>query len=336
MGIICLKLIRSPGAKKLFFFFVVLQLSIISGLRAYSVGWDTENYVLFYKEAASLSISQIIKGSFDIEKGYIIFEYLVAKISKNPSTFFLILSGIYMLMIGKLIYKFSADPIYSFILFISLGYFAFSMTALRQTLAIAVVLMSFKFLVERRFFPFLFYVLLASTFHISALVFLPAYWIARIQYTKLYGVLSFLAIPLAFLLKGKIFTLITMATGFKYEPMQTSGPIALFFLLLLVYIAAVIQIRPLLARGGRNLYFFNFLLVGILLTTIAFIHPAALRISYFYSIFAIVLIPEIIKSFYDNKIRYLIYAFSLVMLIGMYVSNLTPDSPFVPYRFFFN
>ena len=74
------------------------------------------------------------------------------------------------------IYKYSTDIPYSLILFLLVSYFTL-INGVRQVLAAAVVFSSLPFLRDRKFWPYALLVLLASTFHASAMIMLPLYFV---------------------------------------------------------------------------------------------------------------------------------------------------------------
>ena len=73
-----------------------------------------------------------------------------------------------------LIYKYSNSVWMSVFLFYSLGYFGASMNTIRQCIAMTIIFLAYHFILENKIKLFLISVILATTFHKTAIVFLVA------------------------------------------------------------------------------------------------------------------------------------------------------------------
>lgn len=333
LGLLFLALLKGKLTKKMYFVIITCLLSILSGMRGYDVGWDTRNYVFLFSRIQGFPFNNILLGDFGIEKGYVILEYIISIFTTNPTILFLIISFFYMISVGKFIYKNSEEPVMSYILFIALGFFTFSMTALRQTVAIGIILFSYEFIRNRKFMPYLLTVLLASTFHYSALVFLPAYFIAYKKFTKPYIFFTVLTIPTVYIFRDIAFGIVNRISRYEYSTIETQGPITLLLLMITVFIGGIIQIKQVLRKDEGNIFFYNMTFISIILAIMAFIHPVALRAGYYYSIFSIVFIPKIVLSFSNKFLKTIVYCIAIIVLISLYIKGLNSTSPFVPYQF---
>lgn len=124
--------------KKIFLWFSFLWMFMLSGLRDISVGTDTETYITLFKYIDSYNFS----GS-RYEKGFLYFLKAVHSISQSPSFLFFIVSGICVGTVCLLIYRYSKSPLLSVLLYITLKYYFFQMTGMRQALAIAFIGLAF-------------------------------------------------------------------------------------------------------------------------------------------------------------------------------------------------
>ena len=333
-GILLLHMYKSKLTKKIYFSTLTIQMTLIAGLRSYNVGWDTRSYVWFFSRAVNYDLRFILTNDVELEKGYVLLEYFTSKISTNPTVLFTIIALFYSISVGRFIYKNSKNPILSYVIFISMGFYTFSMTALRQTIAIGIILFSFEFIKKRKFIPFLLLVLLASTFHYSALVFLPFYFIGYKKFTRPYVLLTLSTIPLVFVFRDQLFSILNQISGYGYSDLEKEGPTTLFMLLILVFIGGIIQRKSILNKEKDNTLYFNSTYMSIILATMAFIHPATLRVGYYYMLFLVLFIPEIIHSLSDKRIKAFAYIAVILALLFLYIRNLNPSSPFVPYEFF--
>lgn len=143
----------SLGKKKIFLILSSILLVIISGLR--NVNWgpqDNQSYFIYYSEVFQMGISDIFQN-FLKDPGYHIFAKGVSLIvGDNYTLYLVIVSSIFVGSIFRLIYLYSEDTLLSLILLLALGIFDFSMMGVRQALAIAMVALSFEWLVKRNLF----------------------------------------------------------------------------------------------------------------------------------------------------------------------------------------
>lgn len=333
-AVFLLDILRGTLSKKIYFALVTIQLSLVAGLRAINIGIDTVNYASIFENASLLNLRYILQNETEVEKGYMIFQNLVSKVSTDFNVFLTIASLFFVYSVARLIYKNSVESCLSFILFIGLGFYKFSMTGVRQTIAIGIILFSFEFIKKRKLIPFLLIVALASTFHFSSIVFLPAYFIAYKKITKIYVVLSAALIPVAYLFKGTIFSYLSTVSGYGYDPYANEGPYVLLAMMIIVLIGGFIQRESLIENNRDNLAFYNMSLISVMLGMLTFVNPSALRLAYYYHIYLILFIPEIIKSISDKKLRRIIYAISLIGIILLELRALSSNPTLVPYMFF--
>ncbi|HFU4234889.1 TPA: EpsG family protein [Streptococcus suis] len=141
-------------------------------------------------------------------------------------------------------------------------------------------------------------------------------------------------IPLAFVFRDQLFSILNQITGYGYSALEREGPTTLFVLLILVFIGGIIRRKPILKISKDNTLYFNPTYISSILATMAFIHPATLRVGYYYMLFLVLFIPEIIYSLSDKRIKAFAYIAVILALLFLYIRNLNPSSPFVPYEFF--
>lgn len=98
-------------------------------------------------------------------------------VSKEYNVWFFALAIFQIGAVIKLYYKYSVDYFMSAYLFISSVSFVWMMGGIRQFLAVCIVLYGIDYLIERKTIKFLILVLIASLFHISAIIWIPIYFI---------------------------------------------------------------------------------------------------------------------------------------------------------------
>lgn len=155
----------------------LVMLVIFAGIRANEVGADTQVYVSRYEFLQSQLQIWDVRGSAEIGVKAV---YAVALALQFEVTGFLVVvSAIVVACYFHSIIRYSANPALSLFLLIALGFFLFHMNGLRQGLAAAVFILAVPQLLRGKFWHYALLCLLAGTFHVSALVMIPLYFVFR-------------------------------------------------------------------------------------------------------------------------------------------------------------
>lgn len=86
-----------------------------------------------------------------------------------------LIAFVFVLGLYKQIVYYSTNPSISLLVILTLDLFGFSLSGLRQTLAIGILLFTYPHLKKRHFFRFALLVVLAAMFHSTAIIFIVAY-----------------------------------------------------------------------------------------------------------------------------------------------------------------
>ena len=141
------------------------------------------DYWPYYK--LYMSINKFVKWSdlfdADVEVSYV----LISKILGYFRMPFFALLFIYGLISISLktysYYKYSPYPMISLLYFFMPNYFFSDSGHIRQGVSIALCLFSYQYIEQRKLFKFLFCIFISYYFHKTALIFIPAYWITKLN-----------------------------------------------------------------------------------------------------------------------------------------------------------
>lgn len=327
-GIVILNNNRIRNNKKIFVTFATLQWILISGLRHISIGADTITYKFSFNRALNTSwvdafnrfINGIFYGAEIKDPGYMFFEKFIGIFTGNYQVYIFIIAIIFMIPFGRFVYKNSREPLMSFLIYSTLFYSFFSLTGHRQTIATAlVVLLGYELIKERKLFRFIVLILIASTIHKSAIVFFPFYFIADIKINKKYLMSWSIIIFLTILLRNKIYVLLEIIFDYNLSEANVVGGTIMFTLMMvLINGVAFWRLKPLLKNNPQSNHFLNASFIALLFTLMTFVNQGFMRVQQYYSLFIVLLIPEIIKSF-NKKERVLVYFISVSVLMLLFV-----------------
>ncbi|MGE6415988.1 EpsG family protein [Planococcus kocurii] len=318
--------------KIVFCILVSLQWTIISGFRHISIGSDTYSYkAYFFDKTLNIPwhillkdfINIIFYGDLGKDPGYILFEKFFQVFSDEYQLYLIFIASIFTFSLGVWIYKNSSEPFLSFLIYVCLFFSFFGITGHRQTIATAlVVLIGYKFIKDKKFWPFFILVIIGSTLHKSALIFLVFYFMANKKITKKYlGIMSLL-ITLVFLFKNQIIIFVGTLSGYDSYIDQFEGAGTWIFTAALILVALVTfwKRKAMMSNNSQVTHYINAILIALLLVPLTFVDPSAMRVVQYFSLFLLLLIPEIIKTFSSWE-RTIIYYSVAVLLILLFAKN---------------
>lgn len=145
----------------------------ILGAIRFETGSDWEQYYTYFLRNDTWD-SFFTDGRV-YEYGYIIINYIAKLISDTYAVFLFIFTGIICYLHAKAIKSVTVFPLVALLIWFS--YYLGGIFSVRQNVALAVVLVSLIAIIKRQQLIFILLVILATCFHRTALIFLPAYWI---------------------------------------------------------------------------------------------------------------------------------------------------------------
>ena len=315
-----------------------LLLWLIQGLRHSSVGIDSATSYIPYFERISVSWDSLFdfNDSFaNFEIGYIVFNKLFKFfISTDPQLFILACSFISIAPIAWVIYKYSPNIIFSFWVFSSFQIYHFGFSGIRQAIAIGICTLAYNFIVQKKIPVFIALVLLAATFHTSAILFLPAYWIYHKlnMSPKMLFVYIIAIVLLMFTVKSVASTLVSLVFGGEQylsaleESAVPSYNLLIFFII--IFISTYISQNEELAKLR------SFVLMTVAFQTLGIITTHATRIGYYYFVFFSLAIPYAIETS-NLKSKGLIRGLlSMILAIFFFYVNGGGYLEVIPYKFF--
>lgn len=173
--------------KSFLLFFIVLALFV--GLGDMLGGYDRYIYgELFDNLADQLRIgipttSSRLYFAYHSEFAYVGLNWVIAHLTRNRYIFIFLYTICMYAVILCNFRKYAKSYSLASVLFMAMVFF-FSFTYLRQMFAAAIIGLSIKYIIERKFLKFCTILLVAFSFHNSAIVFFPMYFIANKKYSK--------------------------------------------------------------------------------------------------------------------------------------------------------
>ena len=320
--------------KHIIYFAMVCLLFLISAIR-YDVGQDYQHWLEVYSW-----IENGYEGGKYVEIGYWLLNVIIQKIPIfNVYCLYIITSAIIIFSFGYVIKK-NVNPKYWFLslfMFIGSGIFFATLNLVRQYIAIVIVLLGLNFLMQNKYIKFILFVLFASLFHTSAfimLIFIPFYIIFRRQkHEKILLSIYIMSLVLIIIDIRQFIDFFSFLIPERWKWYLESN-----FLTQKNYSAVVKQLVPnlilifiMLNRKKitkKEDLFFLMLFVNVIITNCFYGVLVLLRLSYFFDVALIFLIPTIIELLnkYDKRIKILGYLsiigyYSLLTIVTIFIMN---------------
>lgn len=303
-------------------------LFILLALRHWSMGVDLGyystgvkmGYIPSFEKLNTLSWKYILTMDqyLNYERGYIIFNKLIGSIWNNSQFFLGVCAFLGMLPIFLYIYRTSNEPLLSIIVFISLPVFLMYFSGLRQAIAISITVISSYFIEKKKKLWFILLVLLASTFHSSAIVFLIAYPMYHIRFTNVQRLILVACIPVIYILRVPIFSVLSLIFKENAE-IRDTGAFTLMIVFVLIYIFLLLLNKSKDEKINANI---NLFYIACLCQCFGGIYDTAIRIGYYFMIYLISALPNTVYklkfSEYKAKEQYITSYLVVLFIFGMY------------------
>lgn len=312
-----------------------LILWLIQALRSVNTGTDLRSYLPFFSMSSRMSVGEYYPNT-NMEWGYQIYNELISHyISTDPTVFLAITAFIAIAPIAYIIYKYSEAPSLSFIIFASLIIYLFDFSGLRQAMAIGITAFSFTYIVKRKVIPSICLVLLASTLHISAILFVIAYPLANYcnLTPKKYAIISAIAVVAIMSLKSIAAYFIELVFGgdkyMGYIEHDSKGAYMLLIMLSLFFLFTFLSNRK------ENNLIRSIVYIGILTQSLGLISDAATRMGYYFYLYFCLALPETSSDIPQTKSRNIInIGIAAFMVFFFFYTTGDGTMGVVPYKFF--
>lgn len=308
--------------KNLFMILSMMPFFIISAIR-YNVGIDTWlNYTPTFESVAlygdTFEVLPFLRQKYEL--GFCLIVMMLAKICTNPVILFTFCSAIIMIFTFLAIYEQSKITWLSIVIFFLSGAFLLSMNGMRNYVAMAIVLYSFKYIYNKKLFKFLFIVLIAATIHKSVLLVLILYPLYNIKINKNHIIAILLFSLFLTLFIDKIVAVLFSFTTYKdYFITEQKMVDPLYSMLVINSILLVMFLFNYKENKNDNKYnfFLKLQLLSVIICIFSFKLPMAYRIEQIIDFFQIITIPYNIyllqkKNNFNKKFTIIVLSFIIV------------------------
>ena len=337
-----------------------VAIALMAGLRAPTVGADTQNYQSFFVWISTIPFKDlwtadtVYWNSSGTEFTYKVFNKIVSIFSSHPQT----ITFVCGLLLGLLLYKFvmqqSNDPWLSVLLFICFGFFQTAMNIAPSALAGLCCLIGFKHFQDSHPMRFFLYIALGCVFHYSALLFVPFYLLAHRRWGTRFVIAciicAFIFIPFAYPVIVGLLSPVVPARWAQYLVVSRIdfSQLLVWLVLFIFYMFALFVSDSDKVASGSNA---NMMLLAVgLAYALTMCSTSFSRIAILFAPYFIVaipnrlvcvkpaylnarlsrLLPESLGGIYANHAKSLLVALSvLIYIMRLFVNNIGQTIPYL-------
>ena len=134
-------------------------------------------------------------------------------------------------------------------------------------------------------------------------------------------------------LRSELRSLLSSYSRIEYTSIETGG-MKLFLLILVSVLIGIIYRNPLLTKDRNNKYFFYMMVATAILMPITQFHPAVLRLNWYFFIFMIIYIPNLLYAINNKLIRFVGIGSYIILGFVLFFTQTIHETNLVEYLFF--
>ncbi len=322
-------------SKKVYILIITILLILLAGLRGEYVGRDTDQYTYLYNLVKTYESLSNLFNDTTMEPAYLLLEYYCYQLGLNHQGFFVICAILTLAPIGFVFYKYSKNPWISFIIFILFPiYTTIAFTALRQGIAIGFTVLAFHFSEKDKLKKYLLCMLIAYSFHVTAIFFLPVYWLKKIKFTKKIVFIFVFLVIIGNVLKFTLLNFFNSFTRMVYEASDSGGQLMYFFYLSLAVLSVIFNKYMKNEHKQSRIYVYMIYLT-IIIWPMCSVNPALFRLTFYFTIFLSLFVSNFVYAIRPRDVSFIL---TLSIIIGGFlifekiVKN--PEALNYPYQFY--
>ena len=309
---------KSKKYKNLYLVLIWAALVFITAYRSYSFYIDTKAYYGYYKINANKDLGRLFQNVIDQEGKdpfYHFFASLMAHIGVGFRGWLVIVSIVYYTGFICVVKRFSDLPFISVFGLVALSYVFFTMTGIRQTIAMGFTFFAFIKAYDRKFIRFVLWTLLGYLFHSSALIFLLAYFVIHRKFGWLQIILLVAALGIALIFPSSINSLVRELAWNEdlaaYAETTTGLSIFGYVIQLLIGAGSILIAKKYCFEDKTGIALMNMVVLGLVFQSFVLRIDNIFRLSMYFSVYGLILMGNAITK--QKEERSYIIAYWVVM-----------------------
>ena len=322
--------------------FITFLLILISGLRHEAVGNDTFAYMTHFDRVSSMKWSEILDNFWDSyfnpgengngkDPGELIIIKLLTYVLPGPRSFIFIVSALLLIPLGIFVYQNSEDlstSCFFYVFYISMFYPYLPNSAVRQSFALALLLVGYLLLQKGKVWQLILCLFLSTFIHksiIISILILPFYFFKKTKMLYKWSFVLFIIMLLAYQYVGSFLSMqsdIYEMYGKNYYTQGQSAPFMVIIMMTALYIIGLLGLR-----NDRDAYKNRLIYGGAAMTLVWVVmvrlNPSIIRLTAYFGPWMGLMVPNSIKLWDKRNFN---LAFFIVLMVFVTRAVITPDN----------
>lgn len=196
-----------------------------------------------------------------------------------------------MTALGITIYRYSVSLYFSYLMFFAIGFYVFNFSGIKQSIAMAFVLLSFKGIVDRNLKYFLIMVFLGSMFHAPAAIFFIAYFWSNKRVDRYYFLVLLMIFAFVLVFRSQIVSFLSEMYYDDEEILTATRLIGGKYIFMVIMLVAALFLRPLHERDRIYKSVFNIMVLATLVQSFSVYGYVFTRLADYFFQFSILFVP---------------------------------------------
>lgn len=280
---------------------VTLILTLFSGLRSWRMG-DMWHYCNTYLETnmPDWAPQYVDRGD---TLGLQLFLRFFGQMGCSFEVCVFVAAAFVAIVLGILVFRYSTSPFWSYTMYLSMGFYLLSLSAMKQILAMGFVMLAMMAIIEKKPVRFVIWVAIGSLFHTTAIIFFIAYPFANKKIDRYYVALIVLMLMMVFFFRDQVVDIFSSAyyeEEAQFEAAEFMGGKAIVMLMLL---ATAAVLRPLNRFDTTYCQVFNILVLAVVVQTFSVYDNVFTRLAEYFFQFIVLLVPMMLQP-YGVQVRF--------------------------------
>lgn len=313
-------------ARKKQVFLMGFSIFLFAALRANIVGNDVGEYWNQYSIDADSSFSDLLITRAGRDPFFHVFLHFLSFISPNPQLMLAVIGAIVAIGFSYFSYYQKGNVLLFFVLFIGLRMYSFTLSGLRQAVAMGLVYIAYIYLKNRKNYHYLILTIIAGLFHSSAFVFLLAFPVVKYKKTQIFVLIVSLFVIVNILTNNALVSSLALITfedrfeGYveRSQNMVFAGGFT-FLIYVAIFIMSLFYYKIIKSKDDSFTESFKLLTIGVMFAFLGQSMDNVFRIAYYFIFISIPIFSQIIKSITSKQEESIIVFMTSVIFAAQYL-----------------
>lgn len=273
---------------------ITIIMTAFSGLRSWWMG-DLIKYYTLYRNCNGINWQETLTEKWS-NVGIRVFFRLTGAVGISYDVCIFVIAAFVAVSLGILIYRYSTSPYVSYLMYIGMGFYIFTFSGLKQTIAMGFLCFAMMGILEDRPVKFLVWTLVGAFFHAPAFVFLLAYPFAHKKIDRWYILFIAAGLVFVFALRNRLVSILSVLYQDDADAYGTANKIiGGRFIMMVAILVGGYYLRPVRRRDATYAKVYNIMVLAAFFQTFSVFNNVFSRLTDYFYQFIVVFLPMALR-----------------------------------------